>query len=275
MSETAHPTPGHAPAHDEEEEMHHHLSPWPVVSALGATVLLVGLVLHPLVLFLGVILTFAGLAGWVREDMHFYRHPAPELYHSGTAPNPFWGVILFLGTEVVLFGALFAAYFTGRGAAQADDPSSWPGVHLPFTATLINTIILVSSGATMHWAMHSIQHDKRRNFLIGLVLTLILGGIFLAQQVREYIELITKEGLTLGENPHGSGLFGSVFYGLTGTHGLHVFGGLIAIFIVFVRAMKGQFNKDKYLLVEGAAFYWHFVDVVWIFLFIVIYGGWI
>ena len=95
MSETAHAEPGHAPAH-EDEEMHHHLSPWPVVSALGATTLLVGLVLHPLVLFLGAILTFAGLAGWVREDMHFYRHPVPELYHSGTAPNPFWGIILFL-----------------------------------------------------------------------------------------------------------------------------------------------------------------------------------
>src|SRR6185503_20464574 len=95
---------------------------------------------------------------------------------------------------------------------------------LPIVATGINTLVLISSGATMHWAMHSIQHNRRNQFLIGLGLTLLLGLAFLAQQVREYIELM-GEGVNLG-----SSNFGSTFYSLTGTHGLHVFGGLVAIF---------------------------------------------
>lgn len=256
-----------------EEEMAHHLSPWPITAAFGAAVMMVGLVTNPIVLFIGAAATFTGLAGWVREDMHFYRHPMPELFHHGKAPNPYWGVILFLGTEVMLFGALFGAYFHGRNVA-AETGESWPGVHLPIFTTGINTLILVSSGGTMHYAMHSVMHGRRKQFLGGLVLTLILGGIFLAMQVYEYIELIA-EGLTLGANEHGSGLFGSVFYALTGTHGLHVAGGLLAILIVFIRALRGQFDEKRYLLVEGAAFYWHFVDFVWIFLYIVIYLGWI
>jgi cytochrome c oxidase subunit 3 len=256
-----------------DEELPHHLSPWPIVSAFGGAILLVGLVTHPLVTFLGVIVTFAGLAGWVYEDSHFFHHPMPELFHHGQAPNPLWGVILFLGTEVVLFGALFAAYFHGRSIA-ANTGEAWPGVNLPVPATGLNTAILVASGATMHWAMHSIQHGNRRNFKIGLVLTLLLGATFLAQQVREYISLI-HEGLTLAHNEHGSGLFGSVFYMLTGTHGFHVFGGLLAILVVTIRAFRGQFDERRNLLVETAAFYWHFVDVVWIFLFAVIYLHWI
>lgn len=264
-AKSAHPSPP-GPHAGEEEEMVHHLSPWPIIAAIGGTILAVGIVTHPVVLFVGVIATLFGLGGWVREDMHFYDHPMPALFHHGKAPNPFWGVILFLGTEVVLFGALFAAYFQGRGTALANgDP--WPQVGLPYVATLINTIVLVASGGTMHWAMMRIQKNDRKGFLIGLGATLILGLAFLAQQVREYIHLI-HEGMTLG-----SSNFGSTFYALTGTHGLHVFGGLVAIFIVFIRALRGQFDKDRYLLVEGAAFYWHFVDVVWIFLFLVIYQG--
>ena len=259
---------GHA-----DEEMAHHLSPWPIVAAFGASVLMVGLITNPIVLVIGALGTFLGLAGWVREDMHFFRHPMPELFHHGKAPNPYWGVILFLGTEVMLFGALFGAYFHGRNVAN-ETGEAWPGVHLPLIETGINTAILIASGATMHWAMHSVMHGRRKQFLIGLALTLILGAIFLAQQALEYVTLI-GEGLTLGENEHGSGLFGSVFYALTGTHGLHVAGGLLAIFIVFIRALRGQFDEQRYLLVEGAAFYWHFVDVVWIFLYVVIYLGWI
>jgi cytochrome c oxidase subunit III len=261
---SAHTTPNGG--HDGDDEMVHHLSPWPVIAALGGTVFAIGIVTHPVVLFVGLIGTLFGLAGWVREDMHFYRNPMPELFHHGKVPNPLWGVILFLGTEVVLFGALFAAYFHGRAVA-AENLDPWPQVHLPYTATLINTIVLIASGATMHWAMMRIQKNDRRGFLIGLGATLVLGTAFLAQQVREYMELL-HAGMNLG-----SSNFGSTFYALTGTHGLHVLGGLIAIFIVFVRGLKGQFDKDRYLLVEGAAFYWHFVDVVWIFLFLVIYQG--
>jgi cytochrome c oxidase subunit III len=262
---SAHATPTGAHA-GEEEEMVHHLSPWPIIAALGGTLLAIGIVTHPVVLLIGVVGTLVGLGGWVSEDMHFYNHPMPALFHHGKAPNPFWGVIIFLGTEVVLFGALFAAYFHGRSIAS-ENLDEWPQVELPYVATLINTIVLVTSGGTMHWAMTRIHKNDRKGFLVGLGLTLLLGAAFLAQQVREYITLI-GEGLTLG-----SSNFGSVFYALTGTHGLHVFGGLLAIFIVFIRALRGQFDKDRYLLVEGAAFYWHFVDVVWIFLFLVIYQG--
>ncbi|HEX9817051.1 MAG TPA: cytochrome c oxidase subunit 3, partial [Candidatus Thermoplasmatota archaeon] len=215
-AKSAHTTPMSAHA-GEDEEMVHHLSPWPIIAALGGTLLAVGIVTHPVVLFIGVIGTLAGLAGWVREDMHFYNHPMPALFHHGKAPNPLWGVILFLGTEVVLFGALFAAYFHGRGAA-AQNGDAWPEVHLPYVATLVNTIVLVTSGGTMHWAMMRIQKNDRKGFLVGLGLTLLLGGAFLAQQVREYIELF-GHGMTLG-----SSNFGTTFYALTGTHGLHVFG---------------------------------------------------
>lgn len=273
MTDLAHPPTahGHAPsagAHD-DEPLAHFLSPWPIVSALGAALLLMGIVLHPLLAFLGVIVTFGGVTGWVRQDMRFFVHPPhEELFHHGKAPNPLWGVIVFLGTEVMLFGALFAMYFHARHGAHADG-LEWPGVHLPILATGINTLVLMSSGATMHFAQHSIAHGNRRNFKIGLVLTLLLGAAFLGQQIREYIELFLEE-FTLS-----SSIAGSTFYALTGTHGLHVFGGLIAIFVVLVRALRGQFSPERYLLVEGAAFYWHFVDVVWIFLFLVIYLGWI
>jgi cytochrome c oxidase subunit III len=171
MSELGRPQHEHekpigAAAHHEEEEMAHHLSPWPILAAFGAAVMMVGLVTHPIPLVIGALATFAGIAGWVREDMHFYRHPMPELFHHGKAPNPYWGVILFLGTEVMLFGGLFGAYFHGRNVA-GETSEAWvshnggPGVHLPLLMTGINTLILVTSGATMHWAMHSVMHGRR------------------------------------------------------------------------------------------------------------------
>lgn len=249
---------------------------WPFVTALGAAGIYVGAALYvlgqgedapvgPMVgpaAFVGSIgLFLAGLYGWVYHAFvsHFWER---EESSGGNALK--WGMIAFLGSELATFGAGFSYYFWIRAGA-------WPPGELPeLTGSLVlgNTVLLVLSSVTLHWAHIQIRNDERGRFIAGLVATLLLGLVFVGGQVYEYYEFIVHENFTVAE-----GAYGSAFYGLTGLHGLHVSLGAVLLGIVFVRALLGQYTSQKHTSVTTVSMYWHFVDVVWVFLVIVLYAG--
>jgi cytochrome c oxidase subunit 3 len=180
----------------------------------------------------------------------------PTRFNSGM-----WAIIMFIGSEVMFFAALFTTYFYLRGKIPAWEPvfgekPSWQG--LP----LVNTIELVTSSVTMQLAVSAIRKGDRRKLILWLVPTLILGVAFLTGQAYEYTRLgfLPKDGI-----------FAGVFFTLTGFHGAHVTGGVVFIAICFYRTLRGQFTANRHLAVEAASIYWHFVDVVWIGLFTTIY----
>ncbi len=173
------------------------------------------------------------------------------------------GMFIFLASEVMFFGSMFAMYFYLFGS----HPFGWPPQNtvpvnwwpIPF----FNTFILLSSGVTCHFALEAIAHDSRRSFLVLLVSTIILGVLFEAGQAWEFTHAhIQFSGLNQ---------FGSAFFTMTGFHGAHVAGGLIFLTLMLGRALRGQFNAQHHVGVAAATLYWHFVDVVWIFLFLILY----
>ena len=261
----------HAPA-----AHHEHMSPWPPVLALGTLLLYFGVIFHGWVLGLGIILFLVALFGWILEDYTRWKDPSLD-YHEHIEPPEdasflarwmarpvaWWGIVLFLLTEIMLFGALFGLYFVSRAAAGGFPPAGAP--QLPVFATGINTAILVSSGFTMHFGIMAMRRGSRTWFLGMFALTIFLGGLFLYNQVSEYLELF-HEGFSLS-----SGVYGAAFFSLTGVHGAHVTAGLAGLTAVFLRGMGGQFDGKRHMGVEGVSIYWHFVDIVWIFLFLVIY----
>ena len=130
----------------------------------------------------------------------------------------------------------------------------------------INTVLLISSSFTVTWAHHALREDKRRACIAWMWATVVLGSIFLFFQAEEYIEAYTELNLTLG-----SGIYGSTFFMLTGFHGMHVTLGTLMLIIITLRLMRGHFKPDSHFGFEGVAWYWHFVDVVWLGLFVFVY----
>jgi cytochrome c oxidase subunit 3 len=175
--------------------------------------------------------------------------------------NMLLAVKLAILSEVMLFGALFAAYFVVRG-----ESSGWPpvgGVERPdLLLPGLNTLLLISSSGTMQWAVRAARGGDRSRILRWLGLTLLLGGIFIVIQGYEF----ATNGFGLD-----AGIFGSTFYILTGFHGAHVLAGLSLIAIVANRARRGLVSAERHTAVEATSYYWHFVDVVWIFLFSTLY----
>jgi len=194
---------------------------------------------------------------------------APAQRHEIT--NSMLGFILFLASEVMFFGGLFAAYFIARG-----DAPSWPpedlltaeqvaaGVKLELHAALpaVATVLLVLSSVTIQWGEFQIKKGNQVGLVWGLFISLALGLIFLAMQMYDYAELHFGVGDTI---------FGTTFYTLTGFHGAHVAGGAIFMFMVLMRALAGQFTAQSHEAVTACSMYWHFVDVVWIALFTILY----
>ena len=176
------------------------------------------------------------------------------------------GMLLFIASEVMFFGGLFGAYFNMR-AAHREWPVGIPeGVHFGANPiVVIATIMLIASSFTMQWAVMRIQRDDRRGMVRALVVTLLLGIVFLGMQAYDYSVLI-GEGIRINTS-----VFGSLFYTLTGFHGAHVLGGVIGIGVVLLRGMAGQFSARHHVAVEAVSIYWHFVDVVWIALFLTLY----
>ena len=199
--------------------------------------------------------------------------PIAGLAHDarGGISNPILGMILFITSEVMFFAGLFAAYFSTRANfVDANGVKEWPPqefAHIlnPFSIILVATVILIISSVTLQMAIWAIRRDDRRGFLRNMVVTFILGVIFLLLQGYDY-SLLFDEGMTMGSGP-----FGTTYYNLTGFHGAHVFGGVIMLGVVLYRGMSGQFSSRHHDAVEAASLYWHFVDVVWIILFSVLY----
>ncbi len=195
------------------------------------------------------------------DDDH--HHGPPEANQSSRIDRQTLGILLFIVSEIMLFGAFFASYFFLRVVANE---GPWPPdpYELPVAVAGVNTAILVSSSFTMHWSLESIRAGNRRGMQMGLLTTLLLGMTFLFIQINEYVFI----GFSARDDA-----FGSIFYGLTGLHGAHVFIGLMLLTFANIRAWRGHYGpapKD-HLGVEVPGIYWHFVDVMWIIVFSSLY----
>ena len=191
------------------------------------------------------------------------HHGPPEAHQSSRIDRQTLGILLFIVSEVMLFGAFFASYFFIRVVANE---GGWPPepFELPVLIAGMNTAILISSSFTIHWALEGIRRDNRRALQMGLMMTWLLGATFLFIQLNEYVHI----GFSGRE-----GAFGSIFYGLTGLHGAHVFVGLLLLTFANLRAWRGHFGPKPadHLGVEVPGIYWHFVDVMWIIVFTTVY----
>lgn len=274
-------------------------SHWPIVGAIGIITLLFGVTLSVNGVSGGIFM-IAGLAiitflffGWfgdvIDESMSGkYNKTVDASFRQGMA----W----FIGSEVFFFATFFGCLYYLRtivgpwlgGEGYLGETNmlwdgfsfSWPMIQLPdatnYTTAkqamgpmgipLINTIILLSSGATLTWAHWGLKKDSQRQLIIGLLATVFLGLIFFGFQAYEYYHAYHALNLTLN-----SGIYGSTFYMLTGFHGFHVIVGTIMLIVMSVRAIKGHFSHENHFAFEAAAWYWHFVDVVWVGLFFFVY----
>ncbi len=196
-------------------------------------------------------------------------HPAGEheaataIQHGGSGmPTALLGMLLFIASEVMFFGGLFATYFNAR----ATTPGPWgppEGAHeLDLALAGALTVILVASSFTMQFGVWAIRRGDTGKLKMWTGITLVLGVLFLMGQLYDYSEL----GFGIAD-----GVFGTTFYTLTGFHGAHVFGGAVGLTIILARALRGQFSAKNHVAVEAVSMYWHFVDVVWIGVFSTIY----
>jgi cytochrome c oxidase subunit III len=195
-------------------------------------------------------------------EAHALEHAAhpPEAHKSSRVDARTLGMLLFIISEVMVFGAFFTAYFFIR--VVAGDP--WPaeGMELPKLIAGVNTAILLSSSFTMHWALESVKSDNRLGLQAGMFTTFLLGATFLFVQINEYVHV--------GFSPQDSAQ-GTIFYSLTGLHGAHVFIGLTLLAMVTVRAFRGHFSSAEHHGVEVPGIYWHFVDIMWVIVYTTVY----
>ena len=191
---------------------------------------------------------------------HEEHHGPPAANQSSRVDATTLGMFLFIISEVMLFGAFFTAYFFFRVVANDDWPAA--GTELPVLIAGVNTAILVSSSLTMHWALVAAKNGNRFGMRAGLATTLLLGSTFLVVQINEYVHV----GFSPADHAQGS-----IFYGLTGLHGAHVFVGLMLLSFATIRAFRGHFSPAEHRGVELPGIYWHFVDVMWIVVYTVIY----
>ena len=252
-------------------------SPWPLMGAIAALLLTGGLVMwmheHPS----GSWLFALGMIGVIATMIFWWRDVIGEAHHGDHTPvvqlHLRYGMILFIASEVMFFVAWFWAYFNAALFPSPVDAIGgvWPPKGLevinPFGFPLLNTLILLCSGTTVTWAHHALIHGDREGLKKGLWATIGLGLLFTGIQAYEYIH---------APFPFAGSIYGSTFFMATGFHGFHVIVGTIFLIVCLVRAYKGHFKPEQHFGFEAAAWYWHFVDVVWLFLFISIYvwGGW-
>jgi len=191
---------------------------------------------------------------------HHGDHP-PAANQSSRVHASVLGMLLFIASEVMLFGSFFTAYFFMR--VVQDQAVPWHDQHhLPVFVAGINSAILLTSSVTMHWALQSIKRGNRVGLQAGLVLTFLMGLTFLLTQISEYARI--------GFAPHDDA-FATIFFCLTGLHGLHVFVGLTLLAFATTRAFRGHYSPEHHHGVEIPGIYWHFVDVMWIVVYTTIY----
>ena len=197
-------------------------------------------------------------AGHGAHDEH---HGPPAANVSSRVEAQFLGMLLFIISEIMLFGAFFTAYFFIRVVA-GDEWFPIDGISLPKAVAGVNTAILISSSFTMHWALEGAKHGNRFALQAGITTTFLLGATFLFIQINEYVHI--------GFSPQDHAQ-GSIFYGLTGLHGCHVFIGLTLLSFATIRAFRGHFTAKEHRGVEVPGIYWHFVDVMWIVVYTTVY----
>ncbi len=192
-----------------------------------------------------------------------HHHGPPEANQIARNYQTELGILLFIHSEVMLSASFFAAYFFLRVVVG---PDTWPpqGIELPVLIAGINTVVLISSSFTVHYALEAIRKGNHDGLKLGLVMTWLLGATFLFIQINEYIHI--------GFTPR-DGAFGSIFFSLTGLHGAHVFVGLLLLTFATIRAFRGHFGpaQKDHLGVEVPGIYWHFVDIMWIVVFMTVY----
>jgi cytochrome c oxidase subunit 3 len=188
------------------------------------------------------------------------HHGPPEAHRSSRVDPQLLGMLLFIISEIMVFGAFFTAYFFIRVV----DGNPWPaeGTELPKAIAGANAGILLSSSITLHWALESIRRGNRAAFKAGMLSTFLLGATFLFIQINEYIHI--------GFAPSDSAQ-ASVFFGLTGLHGAHVAVGLLLLAIVTLRAFRGHYSPEEHRGVEIPGIYWHFVDLMWVIVYTTVY----
>jgi cytochrome c oxidase subunit 3 len=191
---------------------------------------------------------------------HEHHHGPPPANQSSRVEPPLLGMLLFIISEIMIFGAFFTAYFFIRVVGH--DP--WPatGTTLPKLVAGFNTLILVSSSFTLHYAEESLKKDNRLGLKVGMVSTFVLGLTFLFIQINEYAHI----GFSPADHAQGS-----VFYGLTGLHGAHVTIGLVLLAMVTVRSFRGHYSSTAHKGLEIPGIYWHFVDAMWIVVYCTVY----
>ena len=243
-------------------------SPWPIMGTIAAGVTAGGLVMFmhditPWVLPLGFLLVLGTMYTWWKGVVH---------EAEGGAHTPVvqlglrYGMSLFIASEVMFFFAWFWAFFNASLFPTDEIGGIWPpkGVEVfdPWSVPIINTIILLSSGVTVTWAHHGLRKGDRKTLINGLWLTVLLGALFTSLQAYEYMSAPFN---------FTGGIYGTTFFMATGFHGAHVIIGTIFLAVCLARSYQGHFTPQHHFGFEAAAWYWHFVDVVWLFLFTFIY----
>ncbi|ANY20145.1 Cytochrome c oxidase subunit 3 [Tsuneonella dongtanensis] len=265
-----------------KNHQYHILPPdiWPLLGSLSALTFTSGLVLFmhresmsgwPIVMGLGIAGLIATFFSWfskiVKEAQAGDHTPVVQLHLR-------YGMILFIASEVMFFVGWFWAFFSFAlfpnelvEVIGGQFPPKGLEVLDAFDLPLLNTLILLCSGTTVTWAHHSLINGDREGLKKGLWLTILLGALFTCIQAYEY---------SVAPFPFGTNTYGSAFYMATGFHGFHVLVGTIFLIVCLIRTYKGHFTPQQHFGFEAAAWYWHFVDVVWLFLFVAVYvwGGW-
>lgn len=268
-------------------------SPYPILASLGLLGFGLGAAAWVNGEMWGAILCLSGLAWLMIILFNWFGQAIGEsqkgLYGQRIDLSFRWSMSWFIFSEIMFFAAFFGALFYARGIALPwlanldhkllwpDFVASWPNngpadlvpafaVMGPWPLPTINTALLLTSGMTLTWAHHALRENKRQQTIWGLTATVVLGFLFVACQAYEYIHAYHDLHLRLD-----SGIYGSTFFMLTGFHGFHVTIGAIMLLVVLLRVRRGHFTSQHHFAFEGAAWYWHFVDVVWLALYVVVY----
>lgn len=243
--------------------------PWPLTRAIGSLTLVTGLIkwFHNFnlnVFILGYLIIILSIYQWWRD---IYRESTFQGKHTILVLKGLrWGIILFIISEIFFFISFFWAFFHSRLSPNIEIGSNWPPFNIipfnPFQIPLLNTIILISSGFTVTWAHHSLIENNFSQTTQSLFITILLGIYFSILQAYEYIEA----PFSIADR-----IYGSTFFIATGFHGIHVIIGTTFLLICLIRHINNHFSINHHFGFEAAAWYWHFVDVVWLFLYISIY----
>ena len=275
-----------------------HGTKWPFLSTISLMVLFIGFANYMNGYSTGVILMLSGLSLLLIMTYGWFSNVITEsesgVYNDQVDTSFRWGMVWFIFSEVMFFSAFFGALYYarelslpwlgGEGSKMTTNIVLWPQFENIWPSNgpmntggdftlmkaggipAINTLILLTSGLTVTWAHHGLKEQNRNQLILGLIATVLLGFVFVGLQAYEYIYAYSELNLKLT-----SGIYGSTFYMLTGFHGFHVTLGAIMLTVILFRCMKGHFSGDNHFGFEAVAWYWHFVDVVWLGLFVFVY----